>query len=229
VNRIALMLGRVARRARGCLSSGGVSTNGCVRASFSSSSSSDTSWIVRGTSQSSTHLRCSPTIDKAAIVKSKAAIYEEYGAVDRVLQIQEVDLPAPKDLKPTEVLVRMLAAPVNPADFNMVEGVYSILQELPAVGGNEGVAEVLAFGADVKDYAVGDWVIPAEPGFGTWRTHAVCEASDLDFVANDIPPEYAASIAVNPCTAYRILRDFGMCACVCVCVCSRLHLAIVCF
>lgn len=27
-------------------------------------------------------------------------------------------------------------------------------------------------------------------------------------VANDIPVEYAATMAVNPCTAYRMLRDF---------------------
>lgn len=25
---------------------------------------------------------------------------------------------------------------------------------------------------------------------------------------SDIPPEYAATIGVNPCTAYRLLRDF---------------------
>jgi hypothetical protein len=66
-----------------------------------------------------------------------------------------------------DVLVGFLAAPINPADLNMVEGVYPIGPKAPAVGGNEGVAEVLAVGSKVKGIAVDDWVIPAKPGFGT--------------------------------------------------------------
>lgn len=47
-----------------------------------------------------------------------------------------------------------------------IEGVYSITPDLPAIGGNEGVAEVLAAGSAVADFKPGDWVIPAKPGFG---------------------------------------------------------------
>ncbi len=61
----------------------------------------------------------------------------------------------------------MIAAPINPADINMIQGVYPIGPQLPAVGGNEGVGEVLATGSEVKDLAVKDWVLPAKPGFGT--------------------------------------------------------------
>jgi hypothetical protein len=65
-----------------------------------------------------------------------------------------------------DVLVGFLAAPINPADLNMVEGVYPIGPKAPAVGGSEGVAEVLAVGSKVKGIAVNDWVIPAKPGLG---------------------------------------------------------------
>jgi trans-2-enoyl-CoA reductase len=65
--------------------------------------------------------------------------------------------------------------------------VYSILPPLPAVGGNEGVGVVDAIGAHVDQLKVGDWVIPAKPGFGTWRTHAVCNQSDVDVIHSDIP------------------------------------------
>jgi len=106
------------------------------------------------------------------------------------------------------VLVGFLAAPINPADLNMIEGVYPIGPKAPAVGGNEGVAEVLAVGSKVTGLAVNDWVIPAKPGFGTWRTHAVAPESSLMKVKKDIKPEYAATVAVNPCTAYRLLNDF---------------------
>lgn len=43
---------------------------------------------------------------------------------------------------------------------------------------------------------------------GTWRQEAVVSSDDVIRVANDIPVAYAATIAVNPATAYRMLRDF---------------------
>lgn len=41
-----------------------------------------------------------------------------------------------------DVSLKILAAPINPSDLNMVEGVYGIKAKLPAVAGNEGVAVV---------------------------------------------------------------------------------------
>ena len=40
-------------------------------------------------------------------------------------------------------------APINPSDLNTVEGKYPIKSSLPAVGGHEGVGEVLAIGGKV--------------------------------------------------------------------------------
>eukprot|EP00455_Lapot_gusevi_P040563 TRINITY_DN459_c0_g1_i3.p1 TRINITY_DN459_c0_g1~~TRINITY_DN459_c0_g1_i3.p1 ORF type:complete len:320 (+),score=134.24 TRINITY_DN459_c0_g1_i3:33-962(+) len=106
-----------------------------------------------------------------------------------------------------QVLVKFLAAPINPADLNMVEGTYGIRPQLPAVGGNEGAAVVVATGPDVKNLAVNDIVIPATPGFGTWRTHALAEENSFDKIPQ-LPAEYAATLAVNPATAFRLLHDF---------------------
>ena len=44
---------------------------------------------------------------------------------------------------------------------------------------------------------------------GTWRTEFYCEGEELIKIPNDIPVEYAAGISSNPCTAYRLLTDFG--------------------
>ena len=41
-----------------------------------------------------------------------------------------------------------------------------------------------------------------------WRTHAVEEEKHLVKIPNDIDPTMAATLAVNPCTAYRMLKDF---------------------
>ncbi len=45
-------------------------------------------------------------------------------------------------------------------------GTYAILPELPAVGGNEGVGQVMEVGDKVKTLKVGDWVIPRDAGTG---------------------------------------------------------------
>jgi len=137
----------------------------------------------------------------------KCLIYAEHGDPVRVLQ--RVDSPVmPSQLKDTEVLIRMLASPVNPADINMIQGAYRLLPKLPAVGGNEGVGEVMQVGKAVTELQTGDWVIPAAAGWGTWRMVAVCPSSEVMKVQRDISVVSAATLAVNPPTAYRMLVDF---------------------
>lgn len=119
--------------------------------------------------------------------------------------------------------LRFLASPINPADINQIQGVYpskptfttSLSTPHPvAVGGNEGVAEVIALGDKAKSegFKKGDWVIMRGPGFGTWRTHAAATPEQVvkleDASREGITPIQAGTVSVNPCTAYRMLRDF---------------------
>lgn len=46
------------------------------------------------------------------------------------------------------------------------------------------------------------------PDSGTWRTEAVFSEEALIGVPKDIPLQSAATLGVNPCTAYRMLVDF---------------------
>lgn len=87
-------------------------------------------------------------------------------------------------------------------------GKYPVKPEFPAVGGNECVAEVLEVGSSVKDLCAGDKVVPFATGLGTWRTHALYNENELMKVPAGIPSAEAATITVNPCTAYRMLKDF---------------------
>lgn len=43
---------------------------------------------------------------------------------------------------------------------------------------------------------------------GTWRNSAKVAAESVVKVSNDIPAPYAATLSVNPATAYRLLADF---------------------
>ena len=139
-------------------------------------------------------------------ITSFAAIYKEHGDPNKVLVGREEII---KDkLESSEVLVSMLASPVNPADINMIQGVYPVKPELPAVGGNEGVCKVLEVGEGVVGFQQGDWAVPSFSGWGTWQTHKICSFKDLHKIKNNIPLIGAATLSVNPCTAYRMLKDF---------------------
>ena len=157
--------------------------------------------------------RCTPgstslTVSSRASLSSFAVKFDHYGDPTRIVHgdRSQIDI---KSVTGNKVLLRMLAAPINPADINVIQGVYPMKPtSFPAVGGNEGLAEILEVGPEVKSLEAGDWVIPAIPLFGTWRTHAVCDEHELLSVPRDISPLALATMAVNPCTAYRMLKDF---------------------
>lgn len=129
--------------------------------------------------------------------------------------------------------MRTLAAPINPADVNIIQGVYGATPPMStdlgtgkpaALPGNEGCLEIVAVAADQEDLASssssppstgpsfkpGDWAIPSRPFFGTWRTHAVVPSSLLFRVNRlGLSASQVATVSVNPSTAYRILRHYG--------------------
>lgn len=132
-------------------------------------------------------------------------IYSEYGDPIKVVHKESENLPEPKE---NEVLVKMLAAPVNPADVNTIQGKYPSKPPLPAVPGNEGVGRVVKVGPGVLDLNEGDHVVPLTNNLGTWRTHLILSQQSLFKVPKKLGLVEAATLTVNPCTAYRMLKDF---------------------
>ena len=106
-----------------------------------------------------------------------------------------------------EVLLRVLAAPINPADINFIEGTYGIKPELPAVPGNEACAEVVGCAPDVGGFAPGDRVIVLG-GTGLWQDLVARPASDLVKIPAGIDPHQACQLKVNPPTAWLLLKHF---------------------
>ena len=152
-------------------------------------------------------------------------VFDAHGHPSRALRVDEAFPVAP--LGPEDVLVRFAASPVNPSDANVVEGTYPLRpRAFPAVGGGEGVAEVVRFGArvdrrslvggdDLDAFAEEDVarkpvkVVPDVPGSGTWREFAVFPAAALRRVPARLPDELAAQMCVNLPTALRLLQDFA--------------------
>lgn len=87
-------------------------------------------------------------------------------------------------------------------------GKYGLSPKLPFIPGNECVAEVLECGKAVSNLSKGDRIFPSVTNAGTWQTHKNFNANDVFKVPAGVSNVDAATITVNPCTAFRMLRDF---------------------
>lgn len=121
-----------------------------------------------------------------------------------VIEAVEFDKP---ELTQGQVLLELLAAPINPSDVLTLTGEYGMLPPLPAIGGNEGVARVVEHGPGVTEPPIGQTVL-LPVGIGSWATHMVAEARSLLPLPNEADPLQLAMITVNPPTALLMLSEF---------------------
>ncbi len=71
--------------------------------------------------------------------------------------LEVVDIPTPEITSPTQVLVKLQAAGVNPLDTKLRSGAYPI-EPLPTILGCDGAGVIEACGAQVKKFSAGDAV-----------------------------------------------------------------------
>lgn len=134
----------------------------------------------------------------------RAAVYETHGNPTEVLRVVEQPWPTPLA---DEAVVKMQAAPINPADINAIEGKYPVQPALPATPGMEGAGVVVELGNAAHGVKMGDLVILPH-NMGTWREACAVKAEKLVVVPKGIEPMQAAMLKVNPITAWRMLHDF---------------------
>ena len=133
-----------------------------------------------------------------------AAVYETHGNPADVLHVESRPWPTPGA---GEVIVKMRAAPINPADLNQIEGKYPVRAELPATPGFEGAGIVAEVDRDVTNVNAGALVILPHNA-GTWRDALAVKADELVVVPAGIEPVHAAMLKINPMTAWRLLHDY---------------------
>ena len=133
------------------------------------------------------------------------AKYSQRGPVPQdVIDAVAFDTPV---LASGQVLIKVLAAPINPSDVLTLTGQYGMLPPLPAIGGNEGVGDIAALGPDVSGLNVGQRVL-LPVGCGTWSTHVVADAKRLMPLPNAADPVQMSMLTVNPPTAALMLSEF---------------------
>jgi len=129
--------------------------------------------------------------------------YEQFGDPKQVLQLRSKELSSPAD---HELVVEMLAAPINPSDLIPITGAYSHRISLPDIPGYEGVGIVREIGAAVDRSWLGQRVLPLR-GEGTWQQFVKAPAELAIPVPAWIDNDTAAQLYINPVTAWIVLTE----------------------
>ncbi|KAI4160181.1 MAG: hypothetical protein LQ342_005970 [Letrouitia transgressa] len=148
------------------------------------------------------------TITSYGYTPVKSLLFSSPGPPATALTLHTHSLPpVHSDL----LTLRTLAAPLNPADYNQVQGTYPSLPPPPppsssepqsqhhhqqpsppltgsTVPGNEACFEVLATGpaAAAAGWEKGDWALPLRTGLGTWRTALQAHCTDVLKVGREV-------------------------------------------
>lgn len=129
-----------------------------------------------------------------------------------VLQLQE--MPDPQIEKPTEILVRLRAAGVNPVDTKLRHRGTFYPDKMPAILGCDGAGVVEAVGVNVKQFQPGDEVYFCQGGLGKQGTGNYAQFAVVDerLVARKPASLSFAEAAAAPLvliTAWESLYDRG--------------------
>src|SRR5215469_10818847 len=125
----------------------------------------------------------------------KSVFFDRCGDPAEVLQVKDVPTPAPG---PGQVLVRIIASPINPSDLLYIHGQYGKRPDLPASPGFEGVGIVEAAGPGLLGkFRKGKRVAVPNGRGGNWQEFAVVPARQVVPVPESVPDEQAASFFVK--------------------------------
>jgi len=142
----------------------------------------------------------------------KAIVYTKYGPPD-VLQLKEVEKPTPMD---NEVLVKVHAASVNPADLDLLRGTFmarlayrGLLKPKYKILGSDIAGRVEVVGRNVKQFQPGDeiFVDLSECGFGAFAEYVCVPENALGLKPASMTFEEAATLPQAAVIALQGLRN----------------------
>ena len=150
------------------------------------------------------HTISSPIIMKGILV-------EKFGD-KKELKVKR-DIPVPfenyEDLKPNEVVVKVIASGINPIDTYIRSGMYAMLPSLPYIPGMDAAGYIEAVGSQVcsKKLSVGSRVFITGPGknSGTYAEYTRTNQNYVFPLDDRLSFSQGASIGIPYFTAYRAL------------------------
>lgn len=122
-----------------------------------------------------------------------------------ILSLQVVESKMPKPGR-DEVLIKVHAAPCNPADIAFMEGGYNVIKTLPAVPGLEGSGAVVDAGEGAENL-IDEKVcfFSQEDRDGSWSEYLCLNKKNIVVLDEKMDMDQAACFAINPFTARGLL------------------------
>lgn len=135
----------------------------------------------------------------------KAIVAHEYGGPEK-LKLEEVPVPQPKD---TEVLVRVIASGVNPADPLILGGKFAkeFGTKLPLILGYDMVGVVVKAGKQVRRLKVGDAVYGYLLYGGGWAEYCISNETESTIKPKSLSFTEAAAVPLAGLTAWQALAS----------------------
>jgi NADPH:quinone reductase-like Zn-dependent oxidoreductase len=135
----------------------------------------------------------------------KAVRIYQYGGPE-VLTLEDIPQPTPG---PGQVLVRIRAAGVNPADWKIRAGLFKDFMplELPAILGFDFSGEIESLGSGVTQFKKGDPVFGTANG--TYAEYVGAGLAEVALKPTSLDHVHAASVPVSAKTAWQALFDAG--------------------
>jgi len=146
--------------------------------------------------------RAAPPSEKPMM---KAVVIHEYGGPE-VLKLEDLPRPEPKE---NEVLVRVIASGVNPADPLIVSGKYAkeFGTHLPLIPGYDVAGIIEKRGAKITKLKVGDSVYGYVLWGGGWAEYAVMTEGEAAIKPASLDYIQAAAVPLTALTAWQALID----------------------
>jgi len=137
----------------------------------------------------------------------KAIVAHEYGGPE-VLKLEDVPVPEPKE---NEILVRLIASGVNPADPLILGGKFAkeFGTHLPLILGYEMAGVVVKAGAKVTKLKVGDAVYAYLLWGGGWAEYCISTEGESAAKPESLTFVEASAVPLAALTAWQALVDIG--------------------
>ncbi|KAE8145173.1 hypothetical protein BDV25DRAFT_75903 [Aspergillus avenaceus] len=144
----------------------------------------------------------------------KAWLYSSAtGGLEKNLELNPT-ARAPSTLRPNEVLIQVISASINPADYKVPEGSLLVAKALittPASPGIEFAGRVVVTGPAVKDFqpdqlVYGSLGTPCQ--FGSLAEYVVCKESNLVRMQDGVDPDHVATVGIAGQTAYQSIKPY---------------------
>ena len=137
----------------------------------------------------------------------KGIVAHEYGGPE-ALKYEDVPVPEPKD---NEILVRVIASGVNPADPLILNGKFAkeFGTHLPLILGYDMAGVVVKTGAEIRKLKVGDPVYAYLLWGGGWAEYCISNEGESAIKPKSLSFTEAASVPLAALTAWQALVDVG--------------------